>query len=65
MSMPSAPASADERQIHALEYIALYLDRIESHLERIASSAAGGTQLNAQIAVAASSIAAVLQKQNP
>lgn len=34
-----AQKSADERQAEALEYIALYLDRIDDHLGAIAKTA--------------------------
>ena len=38
-----APAEGDpsHKQVHALEFIAESLDRIEGHLERIATSLAG------------------------
>jgi hypothetical protein len=38
------PATGDysERQLHAIEFIASSLDRIDAHLETIAASVAGG-----------------------
>jgi hypothetical protein len=52
------------RQAYAAEYVALYLDRIDSHLERIAEALAGQAHINGQIARTLSQIGGLLQQKN-
>jgi hypothetical protein len=56
-------AGKEERQVHAAESIALYLDRIDTHLERIATSVASIAQVSTATSVALSKIAEALEKK--
>ena len=44
LGMPQVPK--EDRQLHAAEHIALYLDRIDSHLERIAKALEENSKIN-------------------
>ncbi len=61
----------DQRAPRALEFIAMYLDRIESHLDRIAANAESSQVSGAKIASQITGIAAMLPtllqgtQQNP
>ena len=56
---------SEERQARATEYIAMYLDRIESHLEAIAATLATGNDNASATAQALNSIAQVMPRLVP
>lgn len=58
----AAKGNPDERSSRALEFIAMYLDRIETHLDRIAGQLEAGTANGEKVAASLGSLAHVLPR---
>jgi hypothetical protein len=59
----AAKVNPDERSSRALEYIAMYLDRIETHLAHIAGQLEAGNANGASVALAIQSLTGIVEKK--